>query len=258
MKTLKLIIFASLVVLGACKKDKNEPSPSSSNPAASPYYVRMTDAPGPYRAVYIDLQSVEITGNGSTVVLNTHPGIYNLLDFTNGKDTLIATGSLTLNKVEQIRLILGANNSIVTSDSVSHPLSTPSAQQSGLKLLVNQSLSAGVAYNVELDFDAAKSIVDEGNGSYSLKPVIRTIEKALSGAIKGKISHPGVFATVTATSGSNSYSAFVNSAGEFIIPGLPPGTYSLTVSPAAPYSTATVNPVVVVTGATTDVGTIQI
>jgi hypothetical protein len=80
----------------------------------------------------------------------------------------------------------------------------------------------------------------------------------LSGSIKGKISAPGVFATVTASSGSNTYSGFVNANGEFILPGLPPGTYSLTVNPAAPYNTATVATVVVVTGAATDVGTLTI
>ena len=60
-----------------------------------PYAVRMTDAPAVYDAVLIDLQGVEITGNSGTVSLNVHRGIYNLLNFTNGIDTLIATGTLT-------------------------------------------------------------------------------------------------------------------------------------------------------------------
>src|SRR5687768_1034357 len=105
MKTLKaLIILIILVTIGllisSCTKDKEtEPFPQK----PSPYYIHMTDAPGPYTAVNVDIQGVEITGNGNTVMLNVNTGIYNLLDFANGVDTLIATGSLTVDKVQQIR-----------------------------------------------------------------------------------------------------------------------------------------------------------
>lgn len=259
MKTLKLLTCSLLMMsVFGCKKDEKTVSPTPSPAQPTPYYVRMTDAPASYSAVNIDLQAVEITGNGSTVLLNTNPGIYNLLNFANGQDTLIATGSLTVDKVEQIRLILGPNNSVVTSNGVSHPLATPSAQQSGLKLQVHHQLQAGVAYMVLLDFDANQSIVTEGNGGYSLKPVIRTIETALSGSIKGKISQPGVLTTITATSGSMSYSTVANVNGEFIISGLPPGTYTLTINPLAPFNASTVNNVTVTVGATTNVGVITI
>jgi hypothetical protein len=255
MKTLKKIPFLLVLVtfFFACKKDTaGEPAPKP-----SPYYISMTDAPGPYTAVYIDLIGVELNGNGAPIMLNVNPGIYNLLDFANGVDTLIATGSLTVDKVQQIRLILGPNNSVV-SDSVTYPLSTPSAQQSGLKLQVHQTLQAGVAYYVLLDFDAYQSIVDEGNGKFSLKPVIRTVETALSGSIKGILSVPGVSASITATSGTNSYSTIVNANGEFILAGLPPGTYTVTVTPAAPYNAVTLSSVVVTIGNTTNTGTIVI
>lgn len=257
MKSLKTILclLSLLVVISACKKDKEE-APESVAP--TPYYLSMTDAPAAYLAVNIDLQAVEITGNGVTTTLNVNPGIYNLLDFANGVDTLIATGSLTVDKVQQIRLILGPNNTIVTSAGITYPLKTPSAQQSGLKLQVHQDLQAGVAYYVLLDFDAAQSIVEHGNGDYSLKPVIRTIEAALSGSIKGKVSQPGVLTTVTATSGSQSYSTVVNANGEFIISGLPPGTYTLSVNPVLPFNSVTLNNISVTTGVTTNVGVINI
>src|SRR5688572_19475173 len=165
-------LFFSILALGAviftfCKKDENKPVPS----APTPYYVRMTDAPGNFTEVNIDLQGVEITGQGKTASLNVNPGIYNLLDFANGVDTLIATGSLNAAKVQQIRLILGSNNSVVV-DSVSYPLTIPSGSESGLKIQVHQTLQAGVAYEVLLDFDANQSVVLNGNGGYHLKPVI--------------------------------------------------------------------------------------
>lgn len=251
----KLILISFVVMLGvmmnSCKKETTT-TPTTSK---TPYTVKLTDAPGPYTAVYIDLVGVEITGNnGQTVVLNVNAGIYNLLNFTNGVDTLIATGSLDLTTVEQIRLILGPNNTVEV-DSVSYPLSTPSADQSGLKLQVHQNLIAGVAYSVTLDFDANQSIVETGNGTYKLKPVIRTIETAISGAIKGIISPVGTVATVSGTSG-NTYSTSANVDGEFLLMGLPAGTYSVTITPASPYNPVTQNNIIVTVGNTTDIGTI--
>lgn len=256
MKTLKILCCSlSLLLAGSCKKDKEE-TPSPAKP--TPYFVSMTDAPGPYQAVNIDLQAVEVIGNGNTTLLNVNAGIYNLLDLSNGNDTLIAMGSLNVDKVQQIRLILGPNNSVVTSAGITYPLKTPSAQQSGLKLQVKQELQAGVAYHVLLDFDAAQSIVEQGNGDFSLKPVIRTIEVALSGSIKGKVSQAGVLSTITASSPSGSYSTIANANGDFVIGGLPAGTYSLTVNPVLPYSPVTINNVSVTTGVTTNVGVVVI
>jgi hypothetical protein len=251
----KINVCLLLITLGlmmtSCKKDKDETTQNY------PYNVRMTDAPGPYGAVYIDLKGVEITGNdGKTVVMNVNDGIYNLLDFSNGADTLIASGILTDATVQQIRLILGTNNSVIV-DGISHPLSTPSADQSGLKLQVHQTLLAGITYSVLLDFDANKSIVDQGNGTYKLKPVLRTIETALSGSIRGKISPAGGLAIITATSASNlTYSSNVATSGDFLIMGLPPGIYSVTVTPVLPLNPVTQSNIAVTTGVSTNVGTI--
>lgn len=254
MKKLNLIL--SLIVLGFVMNSCSNNDSAQTYPVA----IKMTDAPGPYEKVYIDLQGVEITGNdGQMVTTNVKKGIYNLLDFTNGVSTLIATDTLNVSKVEQIRLILGVNNTVVIK-GVSYPLSTPSADQSGLKLQVHQTLQAGVLYNILLDFDANKSIVDLGNGGYKLKPVIRTIETAIGGSIKGKISPIGLaFVTVVnSTNATLTYSTNVSSTGDFMIAGLPSGTYNVTVTPALPLLPVVKNSVVVTTGLTTDIGTVAI
>lgn len=236
--------------LSSCKKD--------SSGTAYTYNVRLTDAPGPYSAVNIDLQGVEVTGSdGKAVSMNIHPGIINLLNFTNGKDTLISTGTLEVATVDQVRLILGTNNSVIVNN-VKYPLSTPSADQSGLKLQVHQTLQAGVQYSVLLDFDANKSIVLEGNGTYRLKPVIRTIETALNGSIRGTITPVGILASVTVTSGDLTFSSNVSISGSFMLMGLPAGTYSVTVTPLLPLIPVTKTGVIVVTGATTNTGTIAL
>lgn len=251
----KISVILSIVMFGfimsSCKKDTTTTS-------TYPYNVRITDDPGPYNKVLIDLQGVEITGiDGKAVLLNVHKGIYNLLNFSNGVDTLISTATLQVADVEQIRLILGTNNSVVVNN-VSYPLSTPSADQSGLKLQVHQTLQAGVQYSVLLDFDVNKSIVDLGNGNYKLKPVIRTIETAMNGAIRGKISPVGTIAFVTAATSETSYSSNVTAAGDFMLMGLSPGTYSVTITPALPLNPVTQSNITVTTGVTTNIGTVTL
>lgn len=227
--------------------------------AKYPYAVRLTDAPGPYDEVNVNIQGVEVIDeNGKTVALNVKKGIYNLLEFSNGVDTIIATDSLEISSVKQIRLILGADNTVVL-DGVSYPLSTPSAEQSGLKIKVNQTLQDGILYTVLLDFDANKSVIKLGNGGYQLKPVIRTIEKAISGSIKGKITSVGTMAVVSATSSTAvSYTSNVNENGDFLIMGLPPGTYTITITPALPLLPITKTNVMVTAGITTDIGAFTI
>lgn len=233
----------------SCKKDSN---------AKSTISVRMTDAPGPYNKVNIDLQEVEITGtNNEAVLLSVNSGTYNLLDYANGTNVLIGTGTLDAGSVEQIRLILGPNNTVQVNN-VSYPLSTPSAEQSGLKLQVHQTLEAGVEYSILLDFDANQSIVDQGNGTYKLKPVIRTIDTAISGSIMGKISPIGLIATVTATSALASYTSVVSVSGDFLIQGVPAGTYSVTLTPLLPKIAVVMTNITVITGASTNVGTFTV
>lgn len=252
MKKIKIIL--SFIVLGIIMTSCNNNDETASS---YPYAVKMTDAPGPYQAVNVDLIGVEVTGNGGeTVMLNVKKGIYNLLDLTNGKSTLIATDTLQISKVEQIRLILGTNNTVVV-DNTTYPLSTPSAEQSGLKLQVHQTLEQGIMYNVLLDFDANKSIVNTGNGAYKLKPVVRTIETAISGNIKGKITPVGSLAVVTAVDAVTnlSYSTSVSATGEFLLMGLPSGTYTVTVTPVFPLLPVIKSTIVVTVGNTTDLGT---
>ncbi len=249
--TFKRIMYVTMIGLlmiqfSSCTKDKSSGKATLS--------VQLTDAPASYQAVMIDIQGVEIKGDiGSAVMLNTTAGMYNLLDLSNGVSTLIATGDLEPGKVSQIRLILGPNNT-VRVNNVDYPLSTPSAQQSGLKLQVHQTFEAGVAYNILLDFDAGQSIVEKGNNEYQLKPVIRTIDTAISGSIKGSISPIAANVMITATSNGISYSSITNTSGKFLIAGLPAGNYDITITPVLPLLPVTLTGKTVVLGVSTDLG----
>lgn len=137
-------------------------------------HIRLTDDPGDYQQVNIDLQEVRVkmAGGQGWQTVTTYAGIYDLLQLQNGLDTLIVADSLPAGTVEQIRLVLGPDNSLMV-DSVLYPLDTPSAQQSGLKVNLQHLLVQDSLNTVILDFDAGRSIVARGNGTFGLKPVLR-------------------------------------------------------------------------------------
>jgi len=248
-----ILILLPAFYLTACSKDKADAQLDNGTSYLS---VRMIDAPAGYDSVLVDIIGFEVKMNGSgTTFLNLNPGIYNLLDYVNGVDTLIASGGLPSGRVQQIRLILGNANRVVVN-GVSYPLSTPSAMQSGLKLQVHKELLSGISYQLLLDFDAHQSIVTTGNGEYILKPVIRVVDQALNGSVTGSVLPVGLICVITLESGGNQYSSVTDLSGSFLVAGVPAGVYNLSVTPPSPYAPVTLTGVVVTNGQITNVGQI--
>ncbi len=254
MKKLLLLsgIFA-LLSFNACTDESSDGGTAKVN-------VRMTDAPALYDAVNIDVQKVEFnTGNGWQSLSVITPGVYNLLNFKNGMDVLLAQATLPAGPVSQMRLVLGPNNSLV-KDGMTYPLATPSAMQSGLKFNWNQTLEANGAYNVWIDFDASRSIVQQGNGTYSLKPVIRTFSELTNGQIKGYLLPQAAKARVLVITPTNDTvaTALPNIAdGYYMVQGLNAGTYKVTfdADPTTGYLDQTQKNVNVVFGQVNNLGT---
>ena len=247
MKKIILIVLAMVfgILLNSCSTD-------STDSGMYVYNVRMTDAPGPYEEVNIDLQAIEIIGSdGQTLFLNTTAGIYNLLDLSNGISTAIASSELVNVKASQIRLLLGTNNTIKLN-GVSYPLDTPGVDQTGLKINVNQTVSDNIDNLILIDFDANNSVVETGAGTYKLKPVLRSVASNAAGNIRGTITPIGSLAVVRATSSSNVvHCSSVNTLGQFQISGLPAGVYSVTATPTLPLLPVTQAHVTVTANAST-------
>lgn len=201
----------------------------------------------------MDIKGIEINSgdqdNGWVALKSIRPGVYDLLKLTGGLDTLLASEELPAGRISQIRLLLGENNSVKTNGQV-YPLKTPSAQQSGLKLKVNATLTEGITYTILLDFDAARSVVSAGNsGGYNLKPVIRSIAEAQSGAIKGSVAPALAAPAVYAIAGTDTVStAYADATGNFLLRGVKPGTYQVVIQPKEAYGEKTLENVAVTLG----------
>jgi len=224
------ILFSS-VLFFSCQK-----SNSINNPAR--LQVHLTDSPDPnVKEVWVDVKEVRISMKDTNWITldGAHPGLYNLLDLTDGKDTLLADAQIPAGSISQIRLVLGDNNYIVTKSGEKIDLTTPSAQQSGLKVQIHQDVTGGLLYRLVLDFDAGKSIVKAGNSSnYILKPVLRVISFVPSGGnLKGVVIPDSVRTLVYAINGADTiastYTDTLN--GNFLFGDIPAGSYSLSYLP---------------------------
>src|SRR5512133_914171 len=226
MKKLSIFVLFLSVALFSCKKD----TPAFFGESVLSF--RLTDAPGPYDEVNIDVKGLEIIVNDTTLSLDVNKGVYNLLDFVNGKDTLLVDGNVPSGRLSQVRLILGDNNTIKVGNDV-FEMKTPSAQQSGLKLNVHADLYDGVAYQYTIDFDAEKSIVKTGNGKYILKPVLKVFTNSVSVAMKGVVSpvsaKPVIYAINSDLDSVSTHSDATT--GNYMFKGLVAGKYKLFFEP---------------------------
>lgn len=164
MSLCSLVLLASALLFVACKKSKN----------STELKINLTDAPYDAQQVNVDIKEVNVNFNGDStgwIKLETAAGIYDLLKLQNGVDTFLAAGTVPTGTLKELRLVLGTQNTIMI-DSVIYPLSTPSSQQSGLKIKMNRSLAVGLD-SLLIDFDATLSISKDGNGNYILHPVLK-------------------------------------------------------------------------------------
>jgi hypothetical protein len=222
------VSIASLPFVISCKKNNTD---SKRNARLQVY---LTDAPGDYEAVYIDVKDVMINVTGDTVngwqsLAGVNAGVYDLLKLVNDDDTLLADAIIPTGRLHQLRLVLGTENYVkIEGTPQLIKLETPSAQQSGLKLNIQQDVVDGILYTIVLDFDVARSIVKTGNSKYILKPLIRTVLNAVGGSIRGVVMPKDFQTAVYAINGPDTIATtFTGTNGGYLIKGLPAGTYSV-------------------------------
>ncbi|QYF94467.1 DUF4382 domain-containing protein [Massilia sp. PAMC28688] len=245
LATTSLIAAATLVACGGGGGD----SGTGGTPGATTGRVAafLTDAPAcGFDAVNVTVSKVRVhksataaeTDGSWTDITPASPRKINLLTLTNGAVDLLGETELATGTYNQVRLVLdpntgnGLTNSVVPTGGTEKPLDTPSAVQSGLKLVGNFEVVAGAKTDIVIDFDACKSVLTKGNGNYALKPVVKLIPAILNG-ISGYISTAQLAAKPMVSAQQNGVivSATVPSAtGEFRLARLPAGTYDVVIT----------------------------
>lgn len=243
MKHYRLLsLVAATLALASCAKN-------TENASSAKLEVRMTDAPGNFQAVVLDVQQIEVhlkdeSDPSGWQTLAFTPQVVNVLDYVNGKSALLVSTDFAPGDLKEIRLLLGPNSYVVGTDGQQYALKTPSGQTSGVKLKLDKvTLAAGSTYQLLLDFDVAKSIVERGNWKagndkkerYLLKPVIRLVAQDLKGGLRGTVNpaaaRPQVLAIRASITGPDTVSTFADASGAFQLNALPAGTYQVQFFP---------------------------
>jgi len=268
MKTvnkLKLLSFTLLMLISfGCNDDSSNDINNEGNAKIS---IKLVDEPGDFEHVYVDVRDVMVKVNDDSddesgwTSLGANAGVYDLLELTGGlNEVLVEDYEVPSGILNQIRLVLGDANEVVI-DGETFPLNTPSAQQSGLKIKVNQELEAGFTYNFILDFDVERSVIIAGNsGNINLKPVINASVETTSGKIQGAIT-PFDFQTMVSIEVDGEIrSTYTNENGLFVLNGIPAGVYEVTVTPdeSSGYAETLLSDIEVVNGLITDVGLVTL
>jgi Domain of unknown function (DUF4382) len=241
---------------------------------AGTMHLSITDAPScGYDEVNITIERVRVhqsssaldaDGGWSEVVLRPAKRV-DLLSLTNGVLEELGQTALPAGKYTQMRLVLAPNtgsnppaNSVVPTGGAETPLTTPSAQQSGIKLNVDIDIEADKVADFVLDFDACKSIVERGNsGQYNLKPVVAVIPVLSDAGLRvvGFV-HPSIALGSTSVSvqsnGVPVKATAPDATGRFVLYPVPAGNYNLVVTSAG-HVTAVMTGVPVITTAFTHI-----
>lgn len=181
LKTICLFVLSGLslaMLQWGCKKEDKESEGSG--------YMQMelTDTPGNYLHVYVDVQSVQVhrsntdtaaaSGSSGWITLNTRDTIYDLLTLQNNITAVLCDSTLLpAGKITQMRLILGTNNTVVLNDGSTQMLNIPSSANTGIKINLNTTIEKDKTTRVVIDFNADESINLVGGGVYQMKPVIK-------------------------------------------------------------------------------------
>jgi len=167
-----------------------------------------------FQNVVISIREIRVVPAGRENAPDTDPGLPLVVRFATPRvidvmqlqfvqqalgDVVLPSGTYS-----QIRLILDPNPNgqgqqpvnylVLKSDLTTRiPLTTPSAQQSGLKVLGPIEIKPDIINAVMIDFDPNTAIVARGNGDYNLKPtgirLVRMSEMLTQyGSISGVVS----------------------------------------------------------------------
>lgn len=238
---LPIALLAGLT-LASCADDK-----SSNN--ATKLQIRLTDAPGDFQKVTLDVRQIEVhlkdeqSADGWELLPFT-PKMLNVLDYVNGRSALLVDTDFEPGDLKEIRLILGPNSTVTTRDGQIYDLKTPSGQTSGVKLkLNNATLRERETFQLLLDFDVAKSIVQRGNWRpgndkkerFLLKPVIRVIAQDIAGGLRGTVtptaSLPQILAIRASITPADTFSTSADASGGYQLSSLPSGAYRVEFFP---------------------------
>ncbi|MFN0246224.1 MAG: DUF4382 domain-containing protein [Kofleriaceae bacterium] len=157
--------LAALVALtSACSTEGADTSPRTPT-----VQVLLTDAPGDFESVWVNITSVAVESGGEWVTLAETPQRLDLLTLQNDVTAALGGAELEPGMYGQLRMTVDSASVVV--DGMESPLQIASGAQTGIKINLDQMIETDTTYSLTLDFDAHKSIKTVGQG-FLMTPVV--------------------------------------------------------------------------------------
>ena len=257
MKKLSIIfitILAGIIIIASCNNDNNDITTPEGKAKLNVY---LTDAPFPIELVsktIVNIDKIEIRKQSSDstgaefITLSEEPMEIDLLTLSNGITEQLASVDLEPGEYDMIRMHV-VDSKVILKDNSEFSLKVPSGSSSGLKVMIDPSISVGSGETVDvlLDFDVSKSFVAKGNwkggnlNGFNFKPVVRCVLLGMAGRIEGTVTDTAGTALEKAAinvwmpaeetaEDSLITSTFTDSDGKYKVIGILSGTYYLTTA----------------------------
>lgn len=276
--------FFSTIAVISCNKSS---SLDSTSPGTQNVSMSLTDGPGLFDHVYIDIKDVKVLVDTSTNTrkhdncdfdrmgdrdhnkpdssfiwenLNVAAGVYDLLSLKNGVDTVLASGNIKAGSIRLIRIDLGTRNYLV-KDSITYPLNLAPNLPSYIliKLMGNEFGRFGNTNRLWLDFDVQRSIVQLRAGAFYLNPFIRAFLVTLTGTITGTVAPKDASpAIISVYNNADTLYGITNKDGFFKIRGLKDGTYNVLINPSNGYKPLLLSNKTIQNAGTENIGTVTV
>ncbi|MHB1921987.1 MAG: DUF4382 domain-containing protein [Chitinophagaceae bacterium] len=284
------------VALISCQKSSS--FSSAGTPSHPNLSIYMTDGPGFFDKIYIDVRQVAIKVDTSADHLSSgdnmssgedwhnhqanhegddihehdqedegavwdtlpiKPGIYDLLHFSNGADTVLAQGQIPKGRIISFRLTLGPNNSLV-KDSISYPLNLWQGDDNVYIRIFGPELDEVNASNYRfwIDFNADRSVIRMDDGQFYLRPWLHAFAESNTGSIEGRVLPMAAYPVISVFNSADTLYAIPDKDGGFRINGLQQGTYGVFVNTSNGYLDTTLLNVNINVNQNTNVGTVQL
>ncbi|MFO7824249.1 MAG: DUF4382 domain-containing protein [Cyclobacterium sp.] len=212
--------------------------------------ILLVDAPGDFDQVWIEVLGVEILPAGSrgnaenaswvNIPYQAASNMVRISDLVNEERLLIGRTEIQSGTVSKIRLLLGSQLYLI-QDENRIDLSTDSDFEEKLEVEINVNALPGNSYDIYLDFDLARSVVNTGNGNFLLDPRIRVFESAVSAVIRGSILPRNERPHVYVSSNTDTLTTLTGENGGYYLQGLPPNDYRITIDAPSNYLDTTFN-----------------
>lgn len=288
MKNKHLFLVACMaiavsLVMTACTKNTSAEANASGKEQLSLY---LTDGPGLFDNVYIDIRSVKVLIDTSKDTrqhdnddwdrrgsddrkkdssfvwedLKIAPGIYDVLKLRNGVDTLLASATITKGSIRLIKIEIGTNNSLV-KDSVTYPLNLPANALNYILIKLKGNECENYLTGKKrlwLDFDVTRSIIQERDNKFYLRAVFHFFVVNNTGHLSGRVGPKEGYPVVTVFNATDTAYALPNKEGYFKLRGLKDGIYSVYINASNGYLDTTLTNVKVKAPGETSVGVITL